>query len=180
MSQDRVTPDMSYSKLRISLFVILVIAIISGGIVLALRQWNKGKPLEIVLPSTSTSTLEIYLSGAVANEGIYTFSRDSSIGDVLQGAGGVTEEVDTLNLKIRVLYIDESPFEQPQEVRININTATTEELQTLYGIGPVKAQAIIDYRNEKGLFHSIEELINVTGIGPETLEKIRYEITVVD
>lgn len=180
MSQDRVTPDRSYSKWWISISVILVIAIISGGIVLGLRQGDKSKPLDIVLPSTSASTLEIYLSGAVANEGIYTFSGDSSIGDIIQGAGGTTEQVDTLNLKIRVLYIDESPFEQPQVVKININTAPTEELQTLYGIGPVKAQAIIDYRNEKGLFHSVEELINVTGIGPETLEKIRDEITVVD
>jgi len=165
----------------ILIFAFLTIAIIAGGVVLISRQWGGSKAVEIDLSSAPASTLEIYLSGAVANEGIYTFSQDSSLGDVLQGAGGVvTEGADPLKLKIRVLYIDESPFEQPQETKININTASAEELQTLYGIGPVKAQAIIDYRNENGFFHSIEEIINVSGIGPKTLEKIRDEITVVD
>jgi len=158
----------------------LIIAIIAGGAVFISKYWGGAKPIQITLTSTPAPTLEIYLSGAVANEGIYTLSQDSSLEDVLQRAGGTAEEVETARLKIRVLYADESPFEQPQETKININTASFEELQTLYGIGPVKAQAIIDYRNEKGFFHSIDELINVPGIGPKTLEKIRDEITVVD
>jgi competence protein ComEA len=158
----------------------LIIAIIAGGAVFISRQWGGAKAIEITLPQAPASTLEIYLSGAIADEGIYTFSQDSSLEDILQRAGGVTEGIDTLRLKTRVLYIDESPFEQPQKTKININTASAEELQTLYGIGPVKAQAIIDYRNEKGFFHTVEELVNVPGIGPKTLEEIRDEITVVD
>jgi len=169
-----------YERWWIFIFVVLVIAIIAGGAVLISRHIGGGQPIEVILSSTPASTLEIYLSGAVANEGIYTFSQDNSLEDVLQRAGGVTEGIDPLRLKTRVLYIDESPFEQPQKTKININTASAEELQTLYGIGPVKAQAIIDYRNEKGFFHTIEELVNVSGIGPKTLEKIRDEITVVD
>lgn len=158
----------------------LIIAIIAGGAVFISKQWGGAKPIEITLPQATASTIEVYLSGAVAEEGIYTLSQDSSLEDVLQRAGGTAEEVETARLKIRVLYADESPFEQPQETKININTASFEELQTLYGIGPVKAQAIIDYRNEKGFFNTVEELVNVPGIGPKTLEKIRDEITVVD
>ena len=61
---------------------------------------------------------------------------------------------------------------------ININTATSEQLKTLSGIGDVKAQAIIDYRTEHGGFNSIDELLNVKGIGEKTLEKIRPGVTV--
>lgn len=61
---------------------------------------------------------------------------------------------------------------------ININTATRRELQKLEGIGETKARAIIDYREQNGEFSSVDELVNVSGIGEKTLEKIRANITV--
>lgn len=62
-------------------------------------------------------------------------------------------------------------------VVVNVNTASEEELQALPGIGPVKAQTIIDYREEHGNFSCAEDLLNVSGIGEATLEKIRDDIT---
>ena len=62
---------------------------------------------------------------------------------------------------------------------VNLNTATMEELVALPGIGPSKAQAILDYRNKNGAFKSIEELKDVKGIGAKRYEKIKGELTVV-
>lgn len=62
--------------------------------------------------------------------------------------------------------------------KININTADLTQLQTLNGIGEVKAKAIIEYRNTYGRFNSVEELKNVSGIGDKTFEKIKDLITV--
>lgn len=62
--------------------------------------------------------------------------------------------------------------------QININTASPEQLDSLKGIGPTKAQAIVDYRRQHGAFKSIDELQNVPGIGPATLKDIRKDVTV--
>ena len=64
--------------------------------------------------------------------------------------------------------------------KINLNTATTEELDTLPGIGPALAQRIIEYREANGPFESIEGIINVSGIGEVTFEKLKDRITVGD
>ena len=61
---------------------------------------------------------------------------------------------------------------------LDINTATVEELQELAGIGPVLAQAIVDYRAEYGPFRSVDELLEVSGIGKAKLDGIRDEVTV--
>ena len=65
----------------------------------------------------------------------------------------------------------------PEQARIDVNTATAEELETLKGIGPALAQAIVDYRDEHGPFTAAEELTEVSGIGPAKLEAIRESIT---
>jgi competence protein ComEA len=62
---------------------------------------------------------------------------------------------------------------------VNLNTATKEELVALPGIGPAKAQAILDYRNAHGAFKSIEEVKDVKGIGAKRFEKLKSELTVV-
>lgn len=63
-------------------------------------------------------------------------------------------------------------------VVVNINTASVHQLQRISGIGETKARAVVEYRREHGAFKSVEELVNVSGIGAKTLEKIRDKITV--
>ena len=71
-----------------------------------------------------------------------------------------------------------TPSEETEEDRVNINTASASELDTLPGIGPVLAQRIIDRRTEQGPFTSVEELLEVDGIGQATLDGLREFITV--
>lgn len=71
---------------------------------------------------------------------------------------------------------DDSP-RQPESCPLNINTATAGQLETLDGIGQVLAQRIVDYRNANGPFASVDDLLEVNGIGPGILETIRPQIT---
>ncbi|RSX57786.1 competence protein ComEA [Bifidobacterium samirii] len=66
----------------------------------------------------------------------------------------------------------------PDDGRIDLNTATSDELQTINGIGPVTAGRIIDYRTQHGRFDSVDQLLDVKGIGAKTLAKIRDQVTV--
>lgn len=61
---------------------------------------------------------------------------------------------------------------------VNINKANSAQLQTINGIGPAKAQEIIKYRKSHGGFKTVDELVNVNGIGPKTVDKIRSQVSV--
>jgi competence protein ComEA len=81
-------------------------------------------------------------------------------------------------MKKLLLLIVSMLFSLAALAAVNINTATKEELDALKGIGPVKAQAIVDYRKEHGPFKSVDDLKNVKGIGDKTLESLRKDISV--
>lgn len=61
---------------------------------------------------------------------------------------------------------------------VNINSANSAQLQTLYGVGPMKAQEILKYRKAHGGFKTVDELVNVKGIGPKTMIKLRPQVSI--
>jgi competence protein ComEA len=128
---------------------------------------------------------------------VYTLEPDSIIKDALTAAGGPTDEadLDRINLaqalvdgqQIYVPHLGEEnpPVQVPSSQRsqpivgsrVNINTADLTALDSLPGIGPALAQRIVDYRQANGPFARPEDITNVSGIGPATLERIQDLIT---
>ena len=155
--------------------VLLIVIIIVGSLVI----WSRFRPshtIEITLTPSQEFQGEIQISGAVSNPGFYPLQAGDSIEDIIQAAGGPSGNADTNQLKLYIPRIGEG--ETPQKV--NLNRAEAGLLQALPGIGEVRAQAIIDYRQQHGPFHNIYELTKVDGIGTATYEKIKHLITVVD
>ncbi len=163
-------------RFYLSVTVLLLIAAIAGGVTLAV-QHSKNQPVEIVLSQTGLpeQSGELYVSGAVANPGIYTWQKGNTIQALLLDSG---VEPDA-NLSHIEIYIPREGEEQSPQ-KIDINRAESWLLDALPGIGEVTAQAIVDYRNENGPFKTIENLLNVKGIGQGTLDKIKDYITVSD
>ncbi|QMS85628.1 helix-hairpin-helix domain-containing protein [Candidatus Xianfuyuplasma coldseepsis] len=134
------------------------------------------------------------LKGAVMFPGVYKVEHNSRLFQVVERAGGLIANADgnAINLSMilkdqDVIYIPTNDEEYPNILDqtdnnyggvININTASLEVLQTLSGIGPATAQSIIDYRTENGAFVSIDDILNVSGIGEATFAEIQEFITV--
>lgn len=163
-------------KYWLIIIAFLLVSLIAGGIVLAVKQ-NSHKPVEIYLSQAAPLQYEgeIYIGGAVANPGLYPLRQGDTIESLIQTAG-LIPDADTGQIKIYVPKTGE--LSQPQ--RIDLNRAEVWLLDALPGIGPGRAQAIIDYRNQNGPFHRVEDLLNVEGIGESTLDRMRDFITVED
>jgi competence protein ComEA len=86
--------------------------------------------------------------------------------------------MENLMKKLLATFIASFMFSLTAMAAVNINTATQAQLENLEGIGPVKAQAIIDYRKKNGGFKSVNDLEKVEGIGPATLQNVRKEVTI--
>jgi competence protein ComEA len=136
---------------------------------------------------------------AVAQPGVYELPAGSRVEDAITAAGGLLSYAyqESLNMtahladgnKVLVPLRPEGPESMPDETLskttvygggfpININTASRNTLTALPGIGETKAQAIIDYRTEHGPFTDPEQLMDVSGIGPATYEKLKDLITI--
>jgi len=159
------------------LIIILLVAIIAAGSVVAWSRYSRSQPMEIfVSPGGEGLQGEIYIGGAVSNPGIYPLKAGDTLESLIQAAGGATSNAALSNLK---LYLPEVGEEvQPQ--KIDLNRAEAWLLEALPGIGEARAQAIIDYRNQNGPFRNINELLKVEGIGVTTYEQIKHLITVSD
>jgi competence protein ComEA len=156
------------------LVIILLISIVVSGSLLIRAGCQPGPSLEINLPQDSEFDGDILIDGAVTNPGYYPFTDSDSIETLTQAAGGATGNADLTALE---LYVpEEGAGAGPQKV--DINRAEAWLLDALPNIGPSRAQAIIDYREENGPFRSIDEITNVDGIGTATYEQIKDLITV--
>lgn len=113
--------------------------------------------------------IEVEIQGAVGSPGTYTLSKKATLKELIDQAKVLPDaDVSMLNMNQKLSHNDVIVIEVKKEVeRISINTGSLEQLQKIPGIGPVTAQAIIDYRELHGLFQSIEELDHIKGIGPK-------------
>lgn len=139
-------------------------------------------------------TIIVDVKGEVNVPGVYKVSTGDRVHDVLQLAGGFTESANesVINLAEKcydemVIYVPsvEEEFNNTEhflsantnDSRVKVNVAEAAELTTLPGIGPAKADAIISYREENGPFQSVEDLVNVPGIGEKTVEQLKDSVS---
>ena len=137
------------------------------------------------------------IKGYVKKPGVYEVSKTSIVNDCLKLAGGLLKNADTTTINLSkpvsaamVIYVPKNAAipdnsntssdtsSATTNLKINLNTASKEELTKLSGIGEAKAQDIIDYRNTNGSFKTIEEIKNISGIGDALFAKIKDNITI--
>lgn len=172
----------------------LLAGLLAAGIILLIIARPRGQPILLREPPTP-QPLRIHVAGAVMQPGVYSLPPGSIVQDAILAAGGAQPQagLDGVNLADvledgqRVLVA--SPLDtdgamptQPAAAStpaspVCINTATEPELELLPGIGPSLASAIVEYRQTHGLFRSVDELLDVPGIGAAKLALIRPLVT---
>lgn len=147
---------------------------------------QKGRSFPEKTPLASESAeLTVHVAGAVKEPGVYRLTAGSRVRDAIEVAGGQLPEADIHRLNLAEILADGKkiyvPFQidkaDPDKGLININTAEAKLLETLPNIGPAKALKIIEYRELHGPFSSLEELMNVGGIGLKIFEGLKDLIT---
>ena len=153
------------------------------------------------------SDVVVHVTGAVKRPGVYTIPSSSRIIDALTAAGGAVASADLERINLAQTIADAEQIHVPHRTwsgsratvaprlrprpqssptttavaahrLVNINTATSAQLETLTGVGPSLAKSIITYRSQKGPFTKVDDLLNVPGIGPSKLAAMRNEATV--
>ena len=141
------------------------------------------------VPNDEENTVIVYVTGAIQSPGLYMVPSRSTTGDVIKEAGGALPygDVESINLAENVqsgqhIHIRFNFHGNPESLlrnqKVNINTATVKELDSLPGIGPTMAKRIDEYRQSKGAFTSIEDIKHVKGISDGVFKKLRDKITI--
>ena len=137
------------------------------------------KPFD--LQALQTDIIHVYVQGEVEQEGVLELSRYATVEEALahmvlndQADCSMLNPLQILHDR-DVIYIPRKKAET-EERRLSINTASTEQLSMLPGIGPAMAERIISFRTENGLFQTLEDLQKVKGIGPRLFEKLKDRI----
>ena len=162
---------------------------------------------EAVAPSSSEpeavevkAQVYVYVTGAVANPGVYSLDEGLRVCDAVEAAGGLAEDADASTVNLARVLSDGEHIDLPTKAEVeaalvqgpaggasgaavatslvNINTADASALETLSGVGSATAQAIISDREQNGPFSSIEDLMRVDGIGEKKFAKLKDSICV--
>jgi competence protein ComEA len=143
--------------------------------------------------TTTGGALVVHAAGAVARPGVYELRAGARVQDLLAAAGGAAPGAQLDRLNLAAPLVDGSQVYVPREGEaappsasgagapagpLDLNTATVEQLEELPGVGPATAQAIVAAREELGGFRSVEDLLDVRGIGPAKFEALRDLVTV--
>ena len=180
-----------FNRKEIIIVIIMIICFITFNF------FNKNKThVEVVeekIIEEKEEKIVVDIKGEVNFPGTYEVDIDKRVIDLIKEAGGLTKDADTENINLSEKLIDEMfvvipkksdevqiTIEEPKLVvkdnKISINNATVTELMTISGIGKTKAQNIVNYRNKNGRFNKLEDLLNVSGIGNSTFDKIKNYI----
>jgi competence protein ComEA len=154
---------------------VLAAVIIAGGVYIGLA-YQPGHAVKITIPPERPLAGTVYIGGEVNNPGSYPLYAGDSLKDLIQAAGGLTADADPGDVELTIAGKGEVTGLQ----KIDINTADVWLLAALPGIGEVRAQAIVDYRQQNGHFRDIREVMKVNGLGEITFEHIKDLITVGD
>jgi len=192
------------SRGEIAGLIIVLVAVLGGAGLWYARSLPKpvtiaesgpGAAQPAVSPTSSPSLLIVDVAGAVRKPGVYEFAEGERVVDAIERAGGPMPKADLSLLNLAAMLADGTQILVPKTGPavagvpggaapgssgglININTASATELETLSGIGEVLAGTIVEYRTENGPFVSVDDLLDVSGIGPATLEEIRDQVSV--
>ncbi len=144
-----------------------------------------------------TGKIIVDIKGEINKPGVYELEGDARVKEVILEAGGLTKQAEEKQLNLaeklqdqQMIYIPNKEEAEEMEVdgdkqegdnnedMTDINAADINELQEISGVGPAKAQAIVDYRKENGAFESVDELNEISGFGEKTVEKLRDSIKI--
>ncbi|MDQ4065838.1 MAG: ComEA family DNA-binding protein [Actinomycetota bacterium] len=156
------------------------------------------RPADVVAPparagaATMGTTIVVHVAGAVRHPGVYELPAGSRVADAIEAAGGAVRAADLTSVNLAAPAVDGAQIALARIVRatskaptplvsspaqVNLNTADQAALESIPGVGPVTATAILSHRSEIGAFTSLDQLLDVDGIGPATIESLRPYIT---
>ena len=179
-----------------------LLGLVVVGAIILIASPQRGQSLTLVTvtpnltpnPTSTLSLIRVHVTGSVNFPGVYSLPESARMDDAIQAAGGLKEGVDPEWFNLAAVLTDgqrlfipasEEAFQSTETkslsvsntALININTASIAELDSLPGIGEVKAQAIFNYRQQNGLFTTLEDLLKVQGINSSLFEEIKSLVT---
>jgi competence protein ComEA len=193
--------------LIVALLVTVIVSVVaphgaSQQIEAVTAQTGRGAPSTSAPTGTaSVSVLYVHVLGAVAHPGLYELRAGTRVIDAIGAAGGFADEADQGGVNLARLLSDGEQLVVPKigeapaagsapapsgpsatiggasGTKVNLNTATEAELETLPRIGPAMASRIVQWRKDNGRFSTVDDLMNITGIGDKTFEALKDLVT---